>query len=205
MIERRTEDRSTHEVERKLDFIISLLEKIMASLDQTLAVVTTASTVDDSIIALLQGLNAQITAGGLSPADQAKVDAIFSQATANNTKITAAVLANTPTPVPNPNPYPVPNPNPTPYPQPTVLAFATANPLPSGTSGTPYSGAFSANGGTPPYTFSGTASPASLSIASDGTLSGAPSPAGSYSFSVTVTDSAIPKASASATFSLTVN
>jgi hypothetical protein len=201
MIERRTEDRSTHEVERKLDFIISLLEKIMASLDQTLAVVTTASTVDDSIIALLQGLNAQITAGGLSPADQAKVDAIFSQATANNTKITAAVLANTPTPVPNPSP----NPNPAPYPQPTVLAFATANPLPSGTSGTPYSGAFSANGGTPPYTFSGTASPASLSIASDGTLSGAPSPAGSYSFSVTVTDSAIPKASASATFSLTVN
>ena len=201
MIERRTEDRSTHEVERKLDFIISLLEKIMASLDQTLAVVTTASTVDDSIIALLQGLNAQITAGGLSAADQAKVDAIFSQATANNTKITAAVLANTPTPVPNPSP----NPNPAPYPQPTVLAFATANPLPSGTSGTPYSGAFSANGGTPPYTFSGTASPASLSIASDGTLSGAPSPAGSYSFSVTVTDSAIPKASASATFSLTVN
>ena len=145
--------------------------------------------------------SAQITAGGLSPADQAKVDAIFSQATANNTKITAAVLANTPTPVPNPSP----NPNPAPYPQPTVLAFATANPLPSGTSGTPYSGAFSANGGTPPYTFSGTASPASLSIASDGTLSGAPSPAGSYSFSVTVTDSAIPKASASATFSLTVN
>jgi hypothetical protein len=201
MIEGWIEDRSTHEVERKLDFIISLLEKIMASLDQTLAVVTTASTVDDSIIALLQGLNAQITAGGLSAADQAKVDAIFSQATANNTKITAAVLANTPTSVPNPSP----NPNPTPYPQPTVLAFATANPLPSGTSGTPYSGAFSANGGTPPYTFSGTASPASLSIASDGTLSGAPSPAGTYTFSVTVTDSAIPKASASSTFSLTVN
>src|ERR1017187_10874766 len=122
MIEGWIEDRSTHEVERKLDFIISLLEKIMASLDQTRAVVTTASTVDDSIIALLQGLNAQITAGGLSPADQAKVDAIFSQATANNTKITAAVLANTPTPVPNPNPSPVPNPNPAPYPQPTVLA-----------------------------------------------------------------------------------
>jgi hypothetical protein len=189
------DDHSTNEVERKLDHIISLLEKIMASLDQTLAAVTAESTVDDSIIALLLGLNAQITAGGLSAADQVKVDAIFNQATANSAKVATAVTANTPTPVPNPNPNP----------QPTTLAFATASPLPNGTSGVPYSGAFSATGGTAPYAFAGTAAPATLSIASDGTVSGTPSPAGSYSFSVTVTDSATPKATTSATFAITVN
>ena len=68
----------------------------MASLDQTLSAVQAESTVDDSIIALLNGLAAQIAAGGLSAADQAKVDAIFAAAQANSTKVSAAVTANTP-------------------------------------------------------------------------------------------------------------
>ena len=76
--------------------ILHKLEKIMASLDETLAAVNAESTVDDSIIALLQGLAAQIAAGGLSPADQAKVDAIFAAAQANSVKVSAAVTANTP-------------------------------------------------------------------------------------------------------------
>jgi hypothetical protein len=204
MIEGWIEDRSTHEVERKLDFISVKLEKIMALSSAALAAVQAESTAIDSFIVLFQQLKAQLAAALANvnvPANvQSDIDTIFALSNAEAAKIVGATTV-APSPVPNPSP----NPNPTPYPQPTVLAFATANPLPSGTSGTPYSGAFSANGGTPPYTFSGTASPASLSIASDGTLSGAPSPAGSYSFSVTVTDSAIPKASASATFSLTVN
>jgi hypothetical protein len=68
----------------------------MASLAETLTAVTAESTVDDSIIALLQGLLAQIKAGGLSAADQATVDAIFAQANTNSAKVTAAVVAGTP-------------------------------------------------------------------------------------------------------------
>lgn len=63
----------------------------MASLDETLAAVAEETTADDSIIALLEGLRAQIAAGGLSVADQAKVDAIFNQAKANSAKVTAAL------------------------------------------------------------------------------------------------------------------
>lgn len=81
---------------RALQAILNKLEKIMASLDETLAAVNAESTVDDSIIALLQGLAAQIAAGGLSPADQAKVDQIFASAQANAAKVSAAVTANTP-------------------------------------------------------------------------------------------------------------
>ena len=76
--------------------ILTLLEKIMATLDETLAAVQAETTVDDSIIALLEGLAAQIKAGGLTAADQAKVDAIFSAANANSAKVAAAVTANTP-------------------------------------------------------------------------------------------------------------
>ncbi len=80
----------------KLNKIVLSLEKIMASLDETLAAVQSESSVDDSIIALLNGLAAQIAAGGLSAADQAKVDAIFNAAQANAAKVSAAVTANTP-------------------------------------------------------------------------------------------------------------
>jgi hypothetical protein len=85
-----------HSTLQGLQAILHQLEKIMASLDETLAAVQAESTVDDSIIALLNGLAAQIAAGGLSPADQAKVDAIFAAAQSNSTKVSAAVTANTP-------------------------------------------------------------------------------------------------------------
>jgi hypothetical protein len=83
-------------MDRKLDLILRNQGVEMASLDETLAAVTAESTVDDSIIALLTGLAAQIKAGGLAPADQAKVDAIFAAAQSNSAKVTAAVTANTP-------------------------------------------------------------------------------------------------------------
>ena len=87
----------------KLDAILKLLNqilaketKLMATLDETLAKVTEESTVDDSIIALLTAIKAQLDAGGLSPDAQAKVDAIFGGLQANIDKVTAAVTANTP-------------------------------------------------------------------------------------------------------------
>ncbi len=63
------------------------------TLDDVLAEMEQESTVDDSIIALLNGLQAQVAAAG---GNQAKIDAIFAAAQANIAKVSAAVTANTP-------------------------------------------------------------------------------------------------------------
>lgn len=84
------------------------LRKIMASLDDLLADAQAESTADDSIIALLQSVQQQlnaITAGSLTPEQQAKVDQVFSILEANKAKVTAAVqpappAGGTPTPTP---------------------------------------------------------------------------------------------------------
>jgi uncharacterized protein (TIGR03437 family) len=69
----------------------------------------------------------------------------------------------------------------------------TINPatLPAGTAGTPYSQTFSANGGTSPYLFGTNISalPPGLTLNTNGTLSGTPTTAGSYSFIVRGNDS----------------
>ena len=61
----------------------------------------------------------------------------------------------------------------------------------SGTVGSPFSGAIKVSGGTAPYTFAlnGGALPDGVSLMSDGTLTGTPTAAGDFSFSVDVTDS----------------
>ncbi len=93
------------EVLRKLDLILSNQETIMATLDETLAAVTAEDSKVDSIIALLNGVEKQLAdvlAGALPPAVQAKVDAIFAQATASAGKIDTAITANTPAAPPAP-------------------------------------------------------------------------------------------------------
>jgi hypothetical protein len=69
-----------------------------------------------------------------------------------------------------------------------TLAPAT---LPSGTVGTAYSQTITASGGTSPYTFTKTSGtvPAGLTLSSGGVLSGTPTTATSYSFTVQATDS----------------
>src|SRR5580658_2558949 len=82
----------------------------------------------------------------------------------------------------------------------------TTTSLPAGTVGIPYSQTFTATGGSGQYTWSVSAGalPAGLTLsASSGQLSGTPSAAGTYSFTITVTDSN--QATASRPFSLTIN
>ncbi|GAA1290549.1 S8 family peptidase [Saccharothrix xinjiangensis] len=68
---------------------------------------------------------------------------------------------------------------------------AVANPGNQSTAvGTPVSLQLTASGGTPPYSFSATGLPPGLSISSSGLISGTPTATGSYSVSVTATDSA---------------
>ena len=78
--------------------------------------------------------------------------------------------------------------------------------LPAATEGLFYSDAFSANGGTPPYSWSASGQPFWLPMSTAGVFSGTPpfESAGTYPFiTVTVTDSA--SVSTSRTYSLTVN
>jgi hypothetical protein len=79
------------------------------------------------------------------------------------------------------------------------LSITTAS-LPNGQAGAAYAGQFAAAGGTPPYTWSGSAG-GGLSVSSSGAVSGTPPAVGT--FTVTVTDSLGVKASGS--FSVTVN
>nr|WP_314607725.1 putative Ig domain-containing protein [uncultured Janthinobacterium sp.] len=72
---------------------------------------------------------------------------------------------------------------------PTISIAPTT--LPAMTSGVAYSQTIVASGGTSTYTYAKTAGslPAGLVLAADGTLSGTPTAAGAYSFTVTATDS----------------
>jgi len=74
-------------------------------------------------------------------------------------------------------------------PNPITLSPAT---LPNGTLGVAYSQTITASGGTAPYTFSVIAGslPPALALAVGGTLSGTPTTAGSFTFTVRATDSA---------------
>jgi uncharacterized protein (TIGR03437 family) len=72
----------------------------------------------------------------------------------------------------------------------TVLAITTANRLPTGVVGTAVSGTFAASGGTAPYTWAASGTlPPGVTLSSAGALSGTPTEAGEFTFTVTVTDS----------------
>ncbi len=89
---------------------------------------------------------------------------------------------------------------------PPVLVITTTT-LPQGVEGSAYSQTMQASGGTPPYVWtvsSGSILPSWLKLTS-GTLSGTPTEAGSFPFSLTVTDSSKPTAqSKSQSFTLTI-
>jgi hypothetical protein len=88
----------------------------------------------------------------------------------------------------------------------SALGIQTAS-LPNGTTGSAYSSAISAAGGTAPYRWSvsvGTL-PVGLSLSSAGVLSGTPSAAAEYNFTVTVKDSSTPIQSASEAYQIQIN
>jgi YD repeat-containing protein len=75
---------------------------------------------------------------------------------------------------------------------PVITLALSPTSLLNGTVGAAYSQTITASGGTAPYTFSNTSGslPAGLNLSSAGVLSGTPTTASSYSFSVTANDSA---------------
>jgi hypothetical protein len=69
------------------------------------------------------------------------------------------------------------------------LAITSGNP-PNGTATVPYPASqFSAANGTAPYTWSSTTLPPGLSLSSSGLLTGTPTTPGTYTITVTCTDS----------------
>ena len=87
----------------------------------------------------------------------------------------------------------------------TALTVTTSV-LPSGTVGEAYSTTPAAAGGTTPLTWSlsGGSLPDGLSISSGGTISGTPQAAGTFNFSVQVTDSGSPQQTATQAFSIEI-
>src|SRR5450432_462485 len=87
---------------------------------------------------------------------------------------------------------------------PPALGITTSS-LAAGTVGAAYSQTLGASGGTPPYSWSVASGllPAGLTLAPGGIISGTPGTAGSSSFTVRVTDSAVN--SVTAVLSLTIN
>jgi hypothetical protein len=91
------------------------------------------------------------------------------------------------------------------------LTITTQSPLPYATVGSSYSTFVAASGGKSPYTFSlasGSSAPPGLTFTANSqsaTIAGTPTTAGTYTFTVNVTDTSSPAQSASKAFSLTVN
>ncbi len=87
-----------------------------------------------------------------------------------------------------------------------ALAISTASTLTPGKANVAYTQTLAATGGTPPYSgwaITGGTAPSGLTLSSAGVLSGTPTTAGTYSFTVGVTDHA--GTSASASFQLTIS
>ena len=86
------------------------------------------------------------------------------------------------------------------------VSIVTTSPLPPGRVNVAYSQTLTASGGTAPYAnwaIIGGAQPTGLNLSTVGVLSGTPTTAGTYNFTVRVTDSA--SATASASFQLTIS
>ena len=77
--------------------------QIMKTLQELADLVTATNGVADSLIVLTGDIKRRLDdalAGGLTPEQQAKVDAIFTAIEEEKTELAAALVANTPTPPP---------------------------------------------------------------------------------------------------------
>jgi len=89
---------------------------------------------------------------------------------------------------------------------PGALTISPAT-LPNGTVGTAYNQTLTASGGTAPYSFSVSAGtlPAGLTLSAAGVISGTPTTAQAYTFTVSVTDASVPQKSGTQAYTVTIS
>lgn len=95
--ERRERQAETARTNYALGYLIRRMERIMRTLEETLALVEAQSTSVESISTLLAGIKKQLDealGGALTPSQQMRVDAIFNKAQANKDQLDAAIKAN---------------------------------------------------------------------------------------------------------------
>src|SRR5450631_3159283 len=99
-------------VERLVSLLSQISKKetlLMSTLDEDIAAIAAQTTAIGSLTTFITGLEAQIAAlPGLTPAQQAAIDKIFTDVNANNAAIAAAMVVNVPPPPPGPVAVPVP-------------------------------------------------------------------------------------------------
>lgn len=83
-------------IDRKLDYIMALLDALNTA-------VANETTVDQSVITLLNGLSQQLK-DAIAAADPAAIQAVVDQIDTNTAALSAAVAANTPVTAPAPAP-----------------------------------------------------------------------------------------------------
>src|ERR1017187_9337246 len=84
-------------VERLISQLSQVSDKetqLMSTLDDDIAAIAAQTTVIGSLTTFITSLEDQIKALGITPAQQAQIDAIFSNVTANTTAISAALVQN---------------------------------------------------------------------------------------------------------------
>jgi hypothetical protein len=101
-------------IERKINLLLQMEHDMGKELEDLKAAVAAETTVGDSVVALLADISTRLNQA-LANGDTAALAALSTELTANQAKIAAAVLANTPAPTePAPQPVPVDPPPPTP-------------------------------------------------------------------------------------------
>lgn len=80
-------------LERAICMLSTHMEAIMATLDDLVTKVANIGTVEDSVVTLLADISARLKAAGQ---DQTKLDALAAAIDAQTTKLSDAVVANTP-------------------------------------------------------------------------------------------------------------
>ena len=101
-------------IERKINLLLQMESAMGKELDDLKAAVAAETTVGDSVVALLADISSRLNQA-LASGDTAALAALSTELTANQAKLAAAVLANTPAP-----PEPVPDPVVVDPPVPTV-------------------------------------------------------------------------------------
>jgi len=92
-------------IERKINLLLQMENRMSQEMDDLKSAVAAETTVGESVVALLGDISARLTAA-LAAGDTDAIKALTTELKANQEKLAAAVLANTPAAKTEPTPQP---------------------------------------------------------------------------------------------------